>query len=266
MTRTSKSSQKTGRASYNALKMPRKSDGSGGGGKDGHHRKHRFRPGTVAKREIRHEQQSTKSAFRFAPFYRGVKEGIAAASDKPYRVTGNAVQALMHAVQEEGISLINSAYDLALNVANRRTLKHCDIRAAHRMRQNMRGVPAFVDHTARVQQLDDENPTKGHRTRKSAVAAGDETGEDASTAAVAPKPAAAKKTKPAGKKQPRKVPVEPAADAPSDDISEDPHPHTNGDSLVSVIAPQQHKKKAAARAYGFNDDRDYGSRAALAAM
>lgn len=93
---------------------------------------HRYRPGTVALREIRHYQKSTELLIRKLPFQRLVRE-IAATFKDDLRFQGSAILALQEASEAYLISLFEDTNLCAIH-AKRVTIMPKDIRLARRIR------------------------------------------------------------------------------------------------------------------------------------
>ncbi|KAM0875523.1 hypothetical protein ACQ4PT_036743 [Festuca glaucescens] len=93
---------------------------------------HRFRPGTVALREIRKYQKSTELLIPFAPFVRLVKELTKDASLEVSRWTPQALLALQEAAEYQLVDLFERA-DLCAIHAKRVTLMQKDIYLARRI-------------------------------------------------------------------------------------------------------------------------------------
>lgn len=95
---------------------------------------HRFRPGTVAIREIRRFQRDTNPLFKVRPMYRLVKEII---QDLPngeqIRTARSAIAALMAASEDEMVKHFMSGQEAALH-ANRITVQPRDLQLGIRMR------------------------------------------------------------------------------------------------------------------------------------
>ena len=93
-----------------ATKSPaaRKAAAPGGGRKEtapgGIKKPHRYRPGTVALREIRRYQKGTELLMRKAPFQRLVKEIAQDFAKSPKRMQATAVQALQEADEAFGVT------------------------------------------------------------------------------------------------------------------------------------------------------------------
>ena len=93
---------------------------------------HRYRPGTVALREIRKYQKSTELLIRKAPFQRLVKE-IAQALKADLRFQSTAVLALQEASEAYLVSLFEDTNLCAIH-ARRVTIMPKDIQLARRIR------------------------------------------------------------------------------------------------------------------------------------
>lgn len=130
-------------------KAPRKSTGGKGnvGGKapryaagraqngpsqGGVKRPHRYRPGTVALREIRHYQKSTELLIRKLPFERLVRE-IAQEFKTDLRFQGSAVRALQEAAEAYLVGIFEDTNLCAIH-AKRVTIMPKDIQLARRIR------------------------------------------------------------------------------------------------------------------------------------
>lgn len=101
-------------------------------------KKHRFKPGTVALREIRKYQKSTELLIRFAPFQRLVREiinevmNMTAAPNGP-RLQYNAAVALQEAAEAYLVHLFEDSLICAIH-AKRVTIFVKDMQAARRLR------------------------------------------------------------------------------------------------------------------------------------
>ncbi|TFL05864.1 histone-fold-containing protein [Pterulicium gracile] len=124
-------------------KPPRKStardDGDSGAGEGGR-KKHRFRPGTVALREIRKYQKSTDLLIQKLPFSRVVREiamdlstDMNGPSDTGLRWQSSAIQALQEATEAFLVHLFEDANLCAIH-AKRVTIMQRDIQLARRIR------------------------------------------------------------------------------------------------------------------------------------
>jgi histone H3 len=111
-----------------ASKAARKSAPSMGGVK----KPHRYRPGTVALREIRRYQKSTDLLIRKLPFQRLVRE-IAQDFKSHLRFQSSAIGALQAAVEAYLVSLFEDTNLCAIH-AKRVTIQSKDIQLARRLR------------------------------------------------------------------------------------------------------------------------------------
>ena len=111
-----------------AQKHARKSAPATGGVK----KPHRFRPGTVALREIRKYQKSTELLMRKLPFQRLVRE-IAHEYKPELRFQSSAVMALQEAAEAYLVGLFEDTNLCAIH-AKRVTIMTRDIKLARRIR------------------------------------------------------------------------------------------------------------------------------------
>ena len=111
-----------------ATKAARKSAPATGGVK----KPHRFRPGTVALREIRRYQKSTELLVRKLPFQRLVRE-IAQEYKTDLRFQATAILALQEATEAYVVSLFEDT-NLAAIHAKRVTIMPKDMQLAKRLR------------------------------------------------------------------------------------------------------------------------------------
>ena len=95
-------------------------------------KKTRFKPGTVALREVKKYQRSTSLVLPKAPFQRLVRE-IAQSYDHELRFQRHALQAVQEASEAYIVSLFEDANLCCLH-AKRQTLYNKDIRLARRIR------------------------------------------------------------------------------------------------------------------------------------
>jgi histone H3 len=109
---------------------------------------HRFRPGTVALREIRRYQKSTENLIRKAPFQRLVRE-IAHDFKTDLRFGSSALGALQESSESYIIGLFEDAY-LATVHAKRVTLLPKDLWLAHRIRGETERYPSDKPHVKKV--------------------------------------------------------------------------------------------------------------------
>jgi histone H3 len=110
-----------------ASKAARKSAPSTGGVKT-----HRFRPGTVALREIRKYQKSTELLIKKLPFQRLVRE-VAQDFKNDLRFQSHAIMALQEASEAYLVSLFEDTNLCAIH-AKRVTIMPKDIQLARRIR------------------------------------------------------------------------------------------------------------------------------------
>ena len=96
------------------------------------HKPHRYRPGTVALREIRHYQKSTELLIRKLPFQRLVRE-LSAFIKSDLRFQGSALLALQEASEAYLVGLFEDT-NLAAIHAKRVTIQPKDIQLARRIR------------------------------------------------------------------------------------------------------------------------------------
>nr|CDM80488.1 unnamed protein product [Triticum aestivum] len=93
---------------------------------------HRYRPGTVALREIRKYQKCTELLIRKLPFQRLVRE-LAMASKSDLRFQSHAVLALQEAAEAYLVGLFEDTNLCAIH-ANRVTIMSKDVQLARRIR------------------------------------------------------------------------------------------------------------------------------------
>ncbi|XP_054242761.1 histone H3-like [Indicator indicator] len=121
-----------------ATKAARKSAPATGGVK----KPHRYRPGTVALREIRRYQKSTELLIRKLPFQRLVRE-IAQDFKTDLRFQSSAVMALQEASEAYLVGLFEDTNLCAIH-AKRVTIMPKDIQLARRIRGEGAGKPGRV--------------------------------------------------------------------------------------------------------------------------
>lgn len=109
-----------------ATKVSKKSAASGGLKKT-----HRFKPGTVALREIRKQQKATEFAFRKLPFIRLVRE-IAQDYKEDVRFSEQSLELMQSATEEHLIKILENANTIAIH-AGRSTVQAKDITVARRI-------------------------------------------------------------------------------------------------------------------------------------
>ena len=110
------------------VKAARKAAPSSGGIK----KPHRFKPGTVALREIRKYQKSTDLLLRKLPFQRLVRE-VAQEYKTDLRFTGSAVEALQEAAEAYLVGIFEDTNLCAIH-AKRVTIFPKDMQLARRIR------------------------------------------------------------------------------------------------------------------------------------
>ena len=96
-------------------------------------RPHRYRPGTVALREIRRYQKSTELLIRKLPFQRLVKEIAMSMTMQGMRFQGTAIGALQHAAEAYLVGLFEETNLCAIH-AQRVTIMPKDLQLARRIR------------------------------------------------------------------------------------------------------------------------------------
>ena len=107
-------------------------------------RPHRYRPGTVALREIRKWQKSTALLIRKLPFQRVLRE-IAEDRKPGVRFQAGAITSLQHTAEDMLTELFEEAQRAAIH-AKRVTVMPKDIKLATRM---LRGSPEFLSALGR---------------------------------------------------------------------------------------------------------------------
>jgi len=115
-----------------ASKQARKSSVGGTASAGGVKKPHRFRPGTVALREIRRYQKSTELLIRKLPFQRLVRE-IAQDYKTDLRFQSSAIAALQEAAEAYLVGLFEDSNLCAIH-AKRVTIMPKDIQLARRIR------------------------------------------------------------------------------------------------------------------------------------
>lgn len=103
------------------------------GGTPSASRPHRFRPGTVALREIKHYQRTTQLLLLRLPFARLVREVATVVSRHDHRWQAEAIEALQEASESYLIGLLEDANLCAIH-AKRVTIMTKDIQLARRIR------------------------------------------------------------------------------------------------------------------------------------
>ena len=129
-TQAKQTAVKKGKAAKRALgqKKAKKS----ASGSSGMKKSFRWRPGTVALREVRKMQKSTDSLIAKAPFSRLVRE-VAESHKAGLRFQASAVAALQEATEAFVVSLLSDSNVVALH-ANRVTAMPRDLQLVRRLR------------------------------------------------------------------------------------------------------------------------------------
>ena len=102
-------------------------------------KKRRYRPGTVALREIRKYQKSTELLIAKLPFARVVKELSFKLAREPMRWTAEAMLALQEATEDFMVHLMEDTNLCAIH-AKRVTIQVKDMQLARRIRGSVYGV------------------------------------------------------------------------------------------------------------------------------
>ncbi|MEW5317570.1 MAG: hypothetical protein WDW38_008856 [Sanguina aurantia] len=105
-------------------------------------KKHRYRPGTVALREIRKYQKSTELLIRKLPFARLVKEISNQMAPEPFRWTAEAMLAMQEATEDFMVHLFEDCNLCAIH-AKRVTIMPKDLQLARRIRGPIYGVSSY---------------------------------------------------------------------------------------------------------------------------
>ena len=125
------------RTSATSIKDQKKARKQGGGGGPApvNPPKRRYRPGTVALREIRRYQKSTELLIRKAPFARLVREIVQElfGAQHPYRFQRSAIEALQEASEAYLVGLLEDSNLCAIH-GRRVTIMPKDIQLARRIR------------------------------------------------------------------------------------------------------------------------------------
>ncbi|PRW57327.1 N-acetyltransferase 9 [Chlorella sorokiniana] len=103
---------------------------------------HRFRPGTVALREIRKYQRSTSLLIRKLPFARLAKEITNNVAPEPFRWTVEGMLALQEATEDFIVHLLEDCNLCAIH-AKRVTIMPKDMQLARRIRGPVYGVCSY---------------------------------------------------------------------------------------------------------------------------
>ncbi|GLI66291.1 hypothetical protein VaNZ11_010053 [Volvox africanus] len=100
---------------------------------------HRYRPGTVALREIRKYQKTTGLLIRKLPFARLVREISDRMLTDPFRWTAEAMMAIQEASEDMLIHLLEDCNLCAIH-AKRVTIMPKDMQLARRIRGPLHGI------------------------------------------------------------------------------------------------------------------------------
>ena len=122
----------------------------GGIKKEGEGRKIRFKPGTVALREIKRYQKSTKVLLPRAPFHRLVRK-ITQDYDSELRFASQAMVALQEAAEAYLVGIFEDTNLCAIH-AKRATIMKKDMELARRIRGDH-----FNDHVDRIEKREGEH-------------------------------------------------------------------------------------------------------------
>jgi histone H3 len=102
----------------------------------------RFRPGTVALREIRRYQRSTDLLIRKLPFARLTREITNNVAPEPFRWTAEGLLALQEATEDFIVHLLEDTNLCAIH-AKRITIMPKDMQLARRIRGPVAGVASY---------------------------------------------------------------------------------------------------------------------------
>ena len=130
--KTKQTAAKTTKAPKRALGTKTGKKSAGGSGSTGVKKSFRWRPGTVALRQVKKLQKSTELLIAKAPFSRLVRE-IAEGHKAGLRFASSALAAIQEATEAFVISLLSDANLTALH-ANRVTALPRDLQLVRRLR------------------------------------------------------------------------------------------------------------------------------------
>ncbi|KAL3145122.1 histone H3-like centromeric protein hH3v [Trebouxia sp. C0009 RCD-2024] len=105
-------------------------------------KQHRYRPGTVALREIRRYQRTTDLLIRKLPFARLVRELTNDVAPEPFRWTAEGLLALQEATEDFLVHLLEDCNLCAIH-AKRVTIMPKDMQLARRIRGPIAGVSSY---------------------------------------------------------------------------------------------------------------------------
>ncbi len=128
-------SEERRRITGNSINVPRKAPRSFSAKKNsnGTGKTKRFRPGTVALREIKRYQKSTELLIRKLPFQRLVREIVDSYNPDYFRIQSSALAALQEACEAYLVGLFEDTNLLAIH-AKRVTIMPRDLQLARRIR------------------------------------------------------------------------------------------------------------------------------------
>ena len=98
-----------------------------------HPKPYRYRPGTVALREIQRYQKSTELLLRKLPFQRLVREVVWQVANKDYRMQSTALLAMQEAAEAHLVLMFSEVNDIAIH-GSRVTIIPKDIMLWRRLR------------------------------------------------------------------------------------------------------------------------------------
>ena len=98
-----------------------------------HPKPYRYRPGTVALREIQRYQKSTELLLRKLPFQRLVREVVWQVANKDYRMQSTALLAMQEAAEAHLVRMFSEVNDIAIH-GRRVTIIPKDIMLWRRLR------------------------------------------------------------------------------------------------------------------------------------
>mmetsp|Transcript_820 Transcript_820/g.3740 ORF Transcript_820/g.3740 Transcript_820/m.3740 type:complete len:139 (-) Transcript_820:173-589(-) len=105
-------------------------------------KRRRYKPGTLALKEIRKFQKSTELLIRKAPFCRLVREISNEVSPEPFRYTAESLLAIQEATEDFLVHLFEDCNLCAIH-AKRVTIMPKDLQLARRIRGPIYGVSAY---------------------------------------------------------------------------------------------------------------------------
>ena len=98
-----------------------------------HPKPYRYRPGTVALREIQRYQRTTELLLRKLPFQRLVREVVWQVANKDYRMQSTALLAMQEAAEAHLVQMFSEVNDIAIH-GRRVTIMPKDIMLWRRLR------------------------------------------------------------------------------------------------------------------------------------